>query len=199
MAVLQKAKQKEEWCNMGGIANNPQAGNPFQQPAPGMMGSPFGSMGTPYLPNMVNNAQQTAPGMMGSPFDSMGTPPTGPVDMSGLDLSAGMPAGNPGFPQQPQGYSGGFGNQLNDLINRGGMLFQGFNSAGTNAGPLISPFLTGMRNAGQPQQPRPSVIQPRPQGPKYGQRPQRGPVPRDITPITLQQGLGGLGTLNKLR
>lgn len=113
-----------------------------------------------------------------------------------------------------------FGQPLNDPLNRGGMPFQGFNLAGTDADPrrpFVSPnplqtfnqnqvYAGGTPNFDErtgtyinPQQPKPMPLPGRriidPPRPGYGQRPQRGPVPRDMTPVTLQQGLGGLGAL----
>jgi len=117
-------------------------------------------------------------------------------------------------PQQPE-------QSLNDPLNRGGMPFQGFNPAGTDADPrrpFASPNPLQLFNPNQvyaggtpnfdertgtyinpPRrpiiQPGPNVFpQPRPQDSKYGQRFQRGPVPRDLTPgmVGLMQGLGGL-------
>lgn len=108
------------------------------------------------------------------------------------------------FGQQPQ-QPGQVQPQLNDPLNRGGMPFQGFNPAGTDAGPRpfvspnpLQPFNSNQVYAGGNPNfneamgqynpiGRPNVVQP---GPNVFPQPQpQGPQ---------QRGLGGL-QLNKFR
>jgi hypothetical protein len=75
---------------------------------------------------------------------------------------------------------------------RRGIIGQGNDMMGS-AGPFVTQDSFGNRPMsyyqGQPQRPQPQT---QPMNPGYGQRPQRGPAPRDMMPGTLQQGLGGL-------
>lgn len=128
-------------------------------------------IGTP-IPNQV-------PYGMGGPMTPM------PYDPSYVDGGMGAPIKNP----IPQGLFPVVGQPYTQPTPIG-------------ANPVIGGPIGGYNPAPIPLQPKPAPLPGRPiidpaapgsQGSVYGQQPTRGPAPRDVTPYTLQQGLGGLG------
>ena len=175
MVVLQKVKLKEEWCNMGGMANHPSsfintAVDPrLPQSFIPTMGYNQSQLPQQFMPNVSNISQ------LPQPF---------------------IPTMGYGQPQQSSG--GVFSGQPLQQYNQQNMGTVPFNQNQVYAGGTPN-FDERTGTYINPQQPKPRPLPGRriidPPRPVYGQRPQRGPVPRDMTPVTLQQGLGGLGAL----
>ena len=139
-----------------------------------------GTMGGQYNPIPLNVMQQAAGGnrdVLSPYFQSRFPQPPQQPQMPQRDPRSAIQQVQGKLTGQPQQIYSGLGTPIPTY--------------GQPPGPGFTQLIQNLQQQQQPQGPQPGANIGRP-APGYGQRPQRGPVDRSMTPLTLQQGLGGL-------